>query len=140
VPISNASIFDAIETLSYQLREGIQQILGAIAMSESQVQTDIDNAVTVLTGLLTDLGGDETTVVNDLTLIKQQIANGQPVDTTKLDAAIATVTGVQTGLDGAITSLTGVANPTTSTTPTTSGPSAPAPTPTQSPNPSPPAS
>jgi hypothetical protein len=131
VPISNASIYDAIQSLSYQLREGIQQILGAIAVSESQTQTDIDNATNIVTGLLNDVSGDDATILSDLVLIKEQIANGQPVDTTKLDAAMATVSGIQSGLDQAVTSLTGTASPTTS---------APAPTPTQTPNPSPPAS
>jgi fructose-specific phosphotransferase system IIC component len=81
-------------------------------------QSSIDNAVTVVSNLLTDLSNDNQTILADLTAIQSAIANGQPVDTTALDAVVGRVQNVQAGIDSAVTSLTDTANPTPPVTPT----------------------
>ena len=61
-------------------------------------QDDINNAVTVVTGLLSDIQARVTdantqlgTLATDLTAIQQQIAAGQPVSTAALDTVVGNV-------------------------------------------------
>jgi hypothetical protein len=68
-------------------------------------QTDINNAVTAITALLTDLGTQTASILSDVTAIQAALAAGQPVSTTALDSTVAGVTAVQTALDGAVSSL-----------------------------------
>jgi len=109
-----------------QIREilaGIQQLQQKVnAMSEQQ--TDINNAVTAITGLLTDLGNQTTTILADVTAIQAALQAGQPVDTTALDSAVSGIQSVDTALDDAVTSLSALNPPaSTSTPPSSAAPS-----------------
>jgi peptidoglycan hydrolase CwlO-like protein len=91
----------------------------------SQAQTDINTAVEVVTGLLTDVGDKLAdvntqlgTLATDLLAIQQQIANGQPVDTSALNTMVGNVAAVQASLDStsaaldtAVANVTAVASP-----------------------------
>lgn len=105
--ITNNQIYNAIQALQVQLNKIGNQIL----MSESQTQSDIDNAVTVISGFLTDVQSKNAEVLSDIQEIQQALANGQTVDTSKLDSMVATVSGIQTNLDSAVSQLSSVANP-----------------------------
>ena len=97
-------------------------------------QDDINNAVTVVTGLLSDIQARVTdantqlgTLATDLTAIQQQIAAGQPVSTAALDTVVGNVAAVQASLDSMGAALdTGVANVTAVAVPPAPAP-APAP-------------
>ncbi len=88
-------------------------------------QDDINAATAAITGLLTDIQAkvaDATTQIGtlgtDLTAIQQQIASGQPVDTSALNTAAGSVASVQASLDSmgaaldtAVQNVTAVASP-----------------------------
>lgn len=111
--ISNAAIYNAIQALSVQTTRGFQNVTAQMGKIVSEIQTSIDNAVTVVGGLLADLGTDNQEILADITAIQQLIANGQPVDVTALDAIVAKVSGVQSGIDQATSALGAVAVPPT---------------------------
>lgn len=77
----------------------------------SEQQTSINNAVTAITTLLTDLSGQTTTILNDVKAVQADLASGTPVDTTALDSAVAGISTVQTALDSAVSTLTTTATP-----------------------------
>ena len=83
-------------------------------------QTDINNAVTAITGLLTDLGNQTSAILADVTAIQAALANGQPVDTSQLDSVVSGVQAVDTALDTAVSQLGSLvpAPPTTTSTST----------------------
>lgn len=70
---------------------GINRIERSQEKIMTEVQTDIDNAVSVLTGFFADFGTQLTTISGELS------ASG--ADTSKLDALIATVPAAQAQLD-----------------------------------------
>lgn len=74
-------------------------------------QDDINTAVQVVTSLLADLQTQTSSLVADLTAIQAQIAAGQPVDTTALDAAVNSAAGVQQALDAAVANINTQAAP-----------------------------
>lgn len=84
----------------------------------SQSQGDIDNATTVITGLLTDLGNQDASILADVQSLLTQIANGQPVDTSALDTIVAKVAAAQSETDSAVGTLNTAANPAPPATPT----------------------
>lgn len=118
MPVTNSMIFDAIQALQYQIN-ALQIKIGNLIVTVSQDQGDVNNAVTVITGLLTDLGTQDATIVTDVQQVITDLANGQPVSTDALDAIVAKVQSVQTQTDTAVSSLTTAANPTPPTTPAT---------------------
>lgn len=79
-------------------------------------QADINNAVTAITGLLTDLGNVTGTILADVTAIQQALASGQPVTTGALDSAVSGIAAVDTAIDSAVGSLSALV-PTGTTTP-----------------------
>jgi hypothetical protein len=83
-------------------------------------QADINNAVTGVTNLLQDVSTQAGTIVTDIAAIKTALWNGEPVDTSQLDAIMSTAQAAQDALDTATSSLSSVANPpaTPPTTPT----------------------
>jgi hypothetical protein len=92
----------------YSISNGFRQInqrLDKIIMS----QQSIDNAVTVITGLLTDAAVNNQTILTDLTELQTKIANGTPVDTTALDNVVSQVSAVQSNLDNAVSNLNALA-------------------------------
>jgi hypothetical protein len=105
--VTNSMIYNAIAALKTVMVSTLKEIL----VSESQTQTDIDNAVAVVTGLLTDIGTQNGVVLTDLGEIQTALSNGQPVDLSKLDTIVASVGAVQASLDTAVASLTAVAAP-----------------------------
>jgi hypothetical protein len=68
-------------------------------------QTDINNAVTAITALLTDVGNQTSSILTAVTAIQAALAAGQPVDTTALDSVVAGVQQVDTALDTAVGQL-----------------------------------
>jgi hypothetical protein len=68
-------------------------------------QADINNAVTAITTLLTDIGTQTSAILTDVTAIQAALAAGQPVSTTALDTTVAGIQAVDTALDAAVTQL-----------------------------------
>jgi hypothetical protein len=105
-----------------EILAGINELnlkMGTIMTELSQQQADINNAVTAVTGLLTDIGTQTSAILADVTALQALIAAGQPVSTTALDSAVAGIAAVDTALDSAVSSLSAVAVPAaTGTTPT----------------------
>jgi hypothetical protein len=100
-----------------QQNSAINTELDKLQMTETQTQTDINNAVTVFTGLFQDLANDNASILTDLTTLANSSANGTPPDTSALDALVAQSQSVQDGLDNAVTQLNTLAAPPTTTTP-----------------------
>lgn len=119
-------VFNAIEALGDKLEEHLTSLERKVNQIMSEA-ADIANAVTVVTNLLNDVSSDNQTILADITAIQDQIANGQPVDTSALDAVIAKVSNVQSGLDSAVENLSNVASPPASGTGTSTGTSSPPP-------------
>ena len=78
-----------------------------IIMSQQQIEND----VTALTAVFTDVQADVSTLVTDLTAIQGELAAGNPVSTASLDALVASATGIQSSLDTAVSNITAVATP-----------------------------
>jgi hypothetical protein len=92
-----------------------------LQMTESQTQTDVDNATTAVTGLLSDLSTQTGDILNDLTtLVNSSNQTGTPVSTSALDNIVSQVQTVQSALDGAVTQLNTLAAPSTPITATSS--------------------
>lgn len=68
-------------------------------------QSDINAAVTEFGTLLADLQAQTASLVTDLGELQTIIASGQPVDTSALDAAVASATAVQEALDSAVANI-----------------------------------
>ena len=83
--------------------------LGRIEMSQS----DIDAATAELTSIVTDVAGQITQLGTDFTAIQSEIAALQAsgVDTTALDAAVASAASTLSGLDPAVAQITSLAAP-----------------------------
>jgi cob(I)alamin adenosyltransferase len=107
--VTNAQLLVAIQALQARMLAMERVIL----MSESTTQSDVNNVASVLQAFATDAQTDFTTIQNALTTLSQQVANGQPIDTSQLDAASAAVSSVQTALDNLAQSATTAANPPT---------------------------
>lgn len=107
---SNQPVLDSIAALNRQLVSGFNAVnkrLDSIIVS----QASIDNAVSTVTDLLTDLGNQNATMLTDIQELQTALANGTPVTTTALDAIVAHVAAVKTGIDDAVGQLTTTANP-----------------------------
>jgi hypothetical protein len=74
-------------------------------------QDDINAAVAAFNTILTDVQGQATTLVADVQALMTLIGNGQPVDTSALDAIVATANGIQQSLDTAVGSVTALTTP-----------------------------
>jgi predicted trehalose synthase len=74
-------------------------------------QQDIDNAVTAITGLLTDVAAQVAQLGTDLAALQAALAGGTPVSTAALDSAVAQVQATQTALDSAVSSITSLTPP-----------------------------
>jgi hypothetical protein len=92
-----------LDLIMWQLLQLSQQ-LGEIMTA----QGDITAAVTAFTALLTDMQSDSATLLTDVTAIQAQLAAGQPVDTSALDSVVASVQAMQTGLDTAVSQVSGL--------------------------------
>jgi chromosome segregation ATPase len=104
-----AAVADLTESHG-EVREQLSDInekLEKIIMS----QQNLENDVTALTAVFTDIQGDVGTLVTDLTAIQSELAAGNPVDTSSLDALVTTAQGIQTSLDSAVAGITGAATP-----------------------------
>ena len=95
----------------------LDQILSAVKTANLKLdvlmsqQDDIDTDVRAIADALAAVQGDAATLVTDVTAIAAKIAAGQPVDTSALDALVATAQGVQSAIDSATASVTALANP-----------------------------
>jgi hypothetical protein len=74
-------------------------------------QDAIDSDVQTIAGALTAVQGDAATLVTDVQAIAAKIATGQPVDTSALDALVASAQSVQAAIDTATASVTALAAP-----------------------------
>jgi hypothetical protein len=75
-------------------------------------QDDINAATAAFSTILTDIQGQVATLGTDVQQLTTLIGSGQPVDTSALDAIVATAAGIQTSLDTAVGSVTALATPT----------------------------
>jgi hypothetical protein len=91
-----------------EARRTLEAILLALEEALMAGQASIDNAVDVLDPFFSNL----VTVIGE---VKAELASGQAVDTSKLDAIVAQVPGIQTQVDALVPSSPG----TTATTSTT---------------------
>jgi hypothetical protein len=74
-------------------------------------QDDINAAVAAFSTILTDIQGQVATLGTDVQQLTTLIGSGQPVDTSALDAIVATAAGIQSSLDTAVGSVTALATP-----------------------------
>ena len=100
----------------------IEQKLDILNWKVDQIimsQADINNAVTAVTALLSDVAEQTSDLVTLFTELQAQIAAGQPVSTTALDSAVAGIQAVDTALDSAVTQLGSLVPAPSGTTPVT---------------------
>jgi hypothetical protein len=74
-------------------------------------QDDINAATAAFSTILTDIQGQVATLGTDVQQLTTLIGSGQPVDTSALDAIVATAAGIQSSLDTAVGSVTALATP-----------------------------
>ena len=91
----------------------IEKKVDKLMTEVSQTQTDINNAVTVFGGILTDLQAQTSTLVTDVQNIAALIADGQPVTTAALNSLVAGAQAIDTAVDSAVESVTALAPPPT---------------------------
>jgi hypothetical protein len=120
--ITTNTLYNAIQALATRVDLHYVSLTQQIGRLMSEVQTDIDNATTVVTGLLTDLTAQNAAILADITQVQTDLANGVPANTAALDAIVAKVTAVQTGLDSATATLTSAVTPASSATPPAAAP------------------
>lgn len=92
----------------------IQRTVHALNAKADQLmsqQDQIDADVQAIAAALTAVQGDAATLVTDVTAIAAKIAAGETVDTSALDALVASAQGVQSAVDSATASVTALAPP-----------------------------
>jgi len=93
----------------------LDQILAAIRSVNLKLdvlmsqQDAIDSDVQAIAAALTAVQGDAATLVTDVQAITAKIATGQPVDTSALDALVASAQSVQAAIDTATAQVTALA-------------------------------
>lgn len=95
-------------------------------------QASIDAATAEITSIVTDvqaqiaqLGTDFTGIQAEVTNLEAQVAAGQPVNLTALNAAVAQAQSTMSGLDPAVAQITGLV-PAPAAAPAPAAPAAPA--------------
>lgn len=95
--------------------ESIHQMLIRIIDNQEKImseQSNIDADVTALTAVATDIQAQVSQLGTDVTAIQAALAALPPsVDTTALDAAVASLSSTQASLDSAVGSVTGLVPP-----------------------------
>jgi hypothetical protein len=85
----------------------ILTILGEIKMSQADINADVQ----ALTGVVNDVLADASTLLTDVTAIQQEIAAGGTVSTTALDALTASAAAMQSTIDSATSTVSGLVTP-----------------------------
>lgn len=102
----NGTVSEELSAMAEDIA-GMNKTIGKIMAA----QDDINAATAEFTTLLGDLQTQTASLVTDLTALQTTIASGQPVDTSALDAAVASAAGVQQALDTAVGSINTTATP-----------------------------
>jgi hypothetical protein len=76
-------------------------------VTEQQIQAD----VTAISAVLDGVAADQAELVTDAQAIQAEIAAGNPVDTTALDALVTRAQGIKTALDTATASVGALVTP-----------------------------
>jgi hypothetical protein len=119
-----ASLADKVTTLGAQLNKKLDGLKMGQAEIEADVQA-ISGSLTSVSSMLGDVNTQASSIASGVTEIAQQLANGQTIDTTSLDALVQTANSLasaassaQSQIDSAASSVSALASPPQPTTPT----------------------
>jgi hypothetical protein len=114
---SNQAVLNAIAAF----RSEVLPVLKGIQMTQQAIETDVSaiaGDLTTVSGNLADVSAQAGNISNALVAIAAQIAAGQPVDLTTLNALVATAgtmattaAAAQAAVDAAATSVAALATP-----------------------------
>jgi len=99
-PVTLAMVYESLQSL--------HQKADRIMSEQSTTQADVDAATALLTQIQSDVAGVVTTLGSDFTAIEAEIASlqAQGVNTSALDAAVASAKSTVAGLDPAVAQIT----------------------------------
>jgi ABC-type uncharacterized transport system ATPase subunit len=102
---TNDQILAAINAMNSRVQQGLLALQSQLGFDMSEMQSNIDAAVTTISGFFDDVNAKTADILTDVDSLKTLIAAGQTPDLSALDALAGKVTSLQSGLDSAAGSL-----------------------------------